>query len=319
MTHEPMTDDRFERDLRDLLADLAPSSVPAHVHEAVARVPRSAPSRSGVTRRPRTRQLFAALGAAVATLVVVAALVVTIGHPFGLGGYDAGAGGGSPSPSVTPGPMRDEYRVLPAGGLQPTADDLAAIASILTHRLEATGLVAPDVTVVAPDRIVAVIPGPDDDAANQLRKLIGTTGRVDFVPLGSTPAQQDQQLSQTTLSQPCDAGHTVDCVLFSGDQVASASIDANQSGQRTVDIVLRDAGARLFGDYTAGHVGDYFAVVLDGTVITAPTISEAIPGGQVQISQSGQGGYPLAEAQDLVTILQFGQLPFPLQEVAFGP
>jgi len=108
-------------------------------------------------------------------------------------------------------------------------------------------------------------------------------------------------------------------VLFSGDQVASASIDANQSGQRTVDIVLRDAGARLFGDYTAGHVGDYFAVVLDGTVITAPTISEAIPGGQVQISQSGQGGYPLAEAQDLVTILQFGQLPFPLQEVAFGP
>ena len=83
--------------------------------------------------------------------------------------------------------MRDEYRVLPAGGLQPTADDLAAIASILTHRLEATGLVAPDVTVVAPDRIVAVIPGPDDDAANQLRKLIGTTGRVDFVPLARRP------------------------------------------------------------------------------------------------------------------------------------
>ncbi len=111
----------------------------------------------------------------------------------------------------------------------------------------------------------------------------------------------------------------MDCVLFSGDQIAAASIGSNQSDLRTVDFVLKDTGKNLFASYTADHVGDYFAIVLDGKVISAPAINEAIPGGQFQISQSGIGGYPLAEAQNLVTILQFGQLPFPLQEVAFGP
>ncbi len=80
--------------------------------------------------------------------------------------------------------------------------------------------------------------------------------------------------------------------------------------------MLKDEGKNLFADYTSKHVGDYFAVVLDGEVITAPVINEPIPGGQVQISQGGIGGYPLAEAQNLVTILQFGQLPFQLKELA---
>ena len=57
--------------------------------------------------------------------------------------------------------------------------------------------------------------------------------------------------------------------------------------------------------------------MLDGKIISAPSINESIPGGQVQISQNSTiGGYPLAAAQNLVTILQFGQLPFPIQELA---
>jgi preprotein translocase subunit SecD len=104
--------------------------------------------------------------------------------------------------------------------------------------------------------------------------------------------------------------------LFSGDQVASASIGADQTGQRTVDFVLKDQGRQLFADYTSDHVGDYFAIVLDGEVISAPVINDAILGGEVQVSQGAVGGYPLAEAQKLVTILRFGQLPFPLQEVS---
>jgi preprotein translocase subunit SecD len=83
-----------------------------------------------------------------------------------------------------------------------------------------------------------------------------------------------------------------------------------------VNFTLKDEGRQKFSDYTASHVRDYFAIVLDGQVISAPVINEAIPGGQVQISQGGIGGYPLAEAQSLVTILQFGQLPFPIEELA---
>ncbi len=321
MTRESVPDDRFERALRDLLAELAPSSAPAHVHEAVAHVPRSRPGGGGAAGRLGRRPLFAALGAAAATLLLVAAVLVTIGHPFSLGGEGdgTGPGGASPTALTTPAPMRDEYQVLPRGSVQPTSADLTAIATIVSHRLQSQGVEAPDVSVVPPDRIVVLLPAADPDRVDLLRRVIGTTGRLDFVPLGSSPAQQDEQLPDSMLSQPCDASHTVDCVLFSGDQIAAASIGTDQTAQRTIDLTLKDASARLFADYTAGHVGDYFAMVLDGKVITAPVINEAIPGGQVQISQNGLGGYPLADAQNLVTIIQSGKLPFPLREVAFGP
>jgi preprotein translocase subunit SecD len=80
--------------------------------------------------------------------------------------------------------------------------------------------------------------------------------------------------------------------------------------------VLQDQGAKLFADYTSKHVGDYFAITLDQVVISAPVIRNSIPNGQVQISSGGAGGFALKEATDLVTILKFGSLPFPVRELA---
>jgi preprotein translocase subunit SecD len=104
--------------------------------------------------------------------------------------------------------------------------------------------------------------------------------------------------------------------LFSGEQLSSAAIGTDTTGKRVVTFILKEGGAKLFADYTAAHVGQYFAIVLDGRVISAPQINEAIPGGNVQISQPGIGGYPLKEATDLVTVLQFGSLPFPIKELS---
>ncbi len=201
------------------------------------------------------------------------------------------------------GGLRVEYQVLPAEGKTPSRDDLNVMRSIIVNRVDKSGVTEAQVVVQGSDRVVVEMPGVQN--ADQIRQLVGTTGRLDFVPLGTTQMQQ---------GQPVDLKQYPP--LFSGDQVASATIGANQTGQRTVNFVLKDRGKQLFADYTAKHVGEFFAIVLDGEVISAPTINEAIPGGQVQISQNGIGGYPLAEAQNLVTILQFGQLPFPLKELA---
>jgi len=98
--------------------------------------------------------------------------------------------------------------------------------------------------------------------------------------------------------------------------VAAAAVGAGQTGQRTFQFTLTGDGKDKFANYTADHVRDYFAIVLDGKVITAPVINSSIPNGQVEIESGGIGGYPLADAQNLVTILQFGQLPFPIAELA---
>jgi preprotein translocase subunit SecD len=213
------------------------------------------------------------------------------------------------------GGLRIEYQVLPAEGKVPTRDDLNVMRQIIINRIDKSGVAEPQVVIQGADRIIVEMPGVQN--ADQIRNLVGTTGRLDFVPLGQNAMAKDQEVAPEVLATDCSATVTEMCVLFSGDQVAAAKIGSTQTGQRTVDFTLSGDAKQLFGDYTTNNVGDYFAIVLDGKVITAPTINEPIPNGQVQISQNSTiGGYPLADAQNLVTILQFGQLPFPIAELA---
>jgi protein-export membrane protein SecD len=203
------------------------------------------------------------------------------------------------------GGLRVEYQALPAQGQSPDAAALGVIRSIIENRVNSIGVAEPVVTTQGSDRVVVELPGVSDP--DTVRKLVGTTGRLDFVPIpsGETPPQEGATLDLNT--------HPV---LFSGDQVSSATIGSDQTGQRTVNFVLKPDGAAKFADHTAKHVGEYFAIVLDGKVISAPRINEAIPGGQVQISAGSAGGFSLKDANNLVTVLKFGSLPFPIQELS---
>jgi protein-export membrane protein SecD len=212
------------------------------------------------------------------------------------------------------GGIRLEYQVLPVGSKTPTTEDLNTVRQIITNRVNGTGTTEATVVIQQPDRIIVEVPDVQNPA--QVEKLVGTTGRLDFIPLGSARTAAGTTLAASYTSTPCTSTVLVNCVLFSGDAVSSAVIGSDQTGQRTVDFTLNDKGKQLFADYTAAHVGDYFAVVLDGNVITAPVIQSSIPNGQVQVTSGQIGGYPLADAQNLVNILQYGALPFPLQELS---
>ena len=76
--------------------------------------------------------------------------------------------------------------------------------------------------------------------------------------------------------------------------------------------MLKSDGAQKFSDYTAGHIGSYFAIILDGSVVSAPVIQNAIPNGNVQITGGGLAGFNAADVTNLVTILKYGSLPFPI-------
>ena len=119
------------------------------------------------------------------------------------------------------GGLRIEYQVLPAEGKVPGAADLAVMRQIVLNRIDKSGVAEPQVVVQGNDRIVVEMPGVTN--VDQIRDLVGTTGRLDFVPLGSTPAGAGQKLDPAWIAQPCDADVKINCVLFSGDQVSSAS------------------------------------------------------------------------------------------------
>jgi SecD/SecF fusion protein len=103
-----------------------------------------------------------------------------------------------------------------------------------------------------------------------------------------------------------------DRVALSGDRLDSRRLGL-RPGDRAADgdLRLRPAGAVAFAEITAANIGQRFAVVLDGEVLTAPVIQTAIPGGQGQIT----GEFTVEEAQTLAVLLNSGALPASLEVI----
>ncbi|MFM8937643.1 MAG: protein translocase subunit SecD, partial [Actinomycetota bacterium] len=77
-----------------------------------------------------------------------------------------------------------------------------------------------------------------------------------------------------------------------------------------VSLDFTGDGTRKFGQLTQDVVNlpapqNQVAIVLDGVVVSAPRINEAILGGQAQIT----GSFSQLEAQDLANVLKYGSLP----------
>ena len=201
------------------------------------------------------------------------------------------------------GGLRVEYLAQEVDGQRPDAAAMGLLRNIIEDRVNATGVSEPVVQTQGSDRIVVELPGVTNPDA--IRRLVGQTGRVDFVPLGSTQMTEGQAINLEQFPP-----------LFPGSEVSSVNIGQDQTGGLTVNFQLKDEGARLFADYTRDNVGNYFAIVLDGQVISAPVINSSIPNGQVQIEAGGLGGFPVEDARNLVNVIKFGSLPFPIVELS---
>jgi preprotein translocase subunit SecD len=215
------------------------------------------------------------------------------------------------------GGLKVEYQVNPNGDRQPSPGEVEVVKQIIERRVNATGVSEPVVVTSGTNRIVVEVPGISDTDA--IRKLVGQTGQLQFVPIPTTmtpPTDGTPLIVDAKVKCPASGSPTAPCVLFGGEELASANVGADEQGRRTVNFVLKENGKNLFGSWTTNHSREYFAIVLDNTVISAPIINEPIPGGSVQISAGGLGGFTRPEADEMVNVLRFGSLPFPVQELA---
>ena len=101
-----------------------------------------------------------------------------------------------------------------------------------------------------------------------------------------------------------------------GAQAATASSQTSLSNKWQVNLSLNGQGTAAFGALTSELVSKYYtgpntnnplddvAIVLDGQVVSAPQIQQAIPGGNAQITFFTQ-----PEAQNLANQLNYGALP----------
>ena len=91
---------------------------------------------------------------------------------------------------------------------------------------------------------------------------------------------------------------------------ATAALDQQNASGWFVSLDFTGEGTKKFGTLTQSVVNlpapqNQVAIVLDGVVVSAPRINEAILGGSAQIT----GSFSQVEAQDLANVLKYGSLP----------
>ncbi|WNJ98267.1 protein translocase subunit SecD [Thalassospiraceae bacterium LMO-JJ14] len=201
---------------------------------------------------------------------------------------------------------------------------------IIRRRIDETGVREPTIQRQGDDRVIVQLPGIDDP--ERVKRLIGKTAKLTFqmvdvqnsveeamagrVPPGSVllplvessvrPGQNPFILVKKRIA-------------VSGENLVDAqpTFDGRDS-QPVVSFRFDTIGARKFGKVTTENVKRPFAIVLDGKVISAPTIQEPILGGSGQIS----GSFSVQETNDLSLLLRAGALPAPLtilEERTVGP
>jgi preprotein translocase subunit SecD len=93
---------------------------------------------------------------------------------------------------------------------------------------------------------------------------------------------------------------------LTGEDINNAAANKNPNGTGyVVNLDFKSEGGSKWAKFTSANVQQAVAVVLDGEVMSAPTIQSAITGGSTEIS----GKFTLTEAQSLANTLKYGALP----------
>ena len=220
--------------------------------------------------------------AAVATLTPLAA------NPDGTQDFDVAS---QPDGTLSITPNEAALRARASGAVQQSIE-------IVRRRIDATGVLDPQITRQGDSRIVVQLPGVDDP--NRIKQLIGTTAKMTFHLLDegadtTRPAVPGDEILPSE-DNPAQKFAVRRRVEVDGANLTDASPSRNtQTGEWVVDFVFDSLGSRRFADVTTANVGHPFAIVLDDKVLTAPVIREPITGGRGQIS----GNFSAQSATDL--------------------
>ena len=218
----------------------------------------------------------------------------------------------------------------------------------IRNRIDQFGVTEPLLQRQGRTEIVIQLPGVSDAA--RAKKLIQETALLEFRMIDEEneavlelPLQVNQGDEQRILEQFADTVPEGSEILFesisdkrdglpvlrrprlvykaaalTGDVLQDARVNYTEFNETYVGITFSSKGAKEFGRVTTDHVGKFMAIVLDGTVYSAPRINEPIRGGRAQIT----GNFTTDEATDLAIVLRAGALPAPMktvQDLTVGP
>ncbi|QNK60057.1 protein translocase subunit SecD [Paenibacillus sp. PAMC21692] len=177
------------------------------------------------------------------------------------------------------------YEAVPyEGGVAVTPESLKQTANSLQKRVDASGLVEPEITTEGANRIRVKLPGVEneEDVRNLLAKPINLTFRA---PDG-------------------------EIMLTGTDFVENAAgLEFNELNRPVVTIKLKNA--KKFEEVTTKLVGQTMSIYLDEEEISSPRVNQVIASDSAVIEM---GNSSTQEARELRDLINMGSLPLKLEE-----
>ena len=207
-------------------------------------------------------------------------------------------------------------RLTPEGGRSISPDTLDQAVEVIRKRIDQFGVSEPIITPQGGDRILVQIPGLDPEQIVTARQQLAQVAKLEFRLVHPESDRLIAQIREGTDLMP--AGYRIETQTDTseerpieeqllvkvrpdllGDCVRKAFPTYDEQGWG-VALQLDREGANLFGQLTQAHVGERFAIVLDGKVQSAPVIREPIHGGHASIT----GHFTEEEVRNLASVLE---------------
>jgi SecD/SecF fusion protein len=207
-------------------------------------------------------------------------------------------------------------RLTSEGERSISADTLDQAVEVIRKRIDQFGVSEPIITPQGGDRILVQIPGLDPEQIVTARQQLAQVAKLEFrlvhpesdrlitqiregtdlVPAGYRIETQTETSEERPIEEQLLVKVRPDLL---GDRVRKAFPTYDEQGWG-VALQLDREGANLFGQLTQAHVGERFAIVLDGKVQSAPVIREPIHGGHASIT----GHFTEEEVRNLASVLE---------------
>ena len=164
-------------------------------------------------------------------------------------------------------------------------DSLSSALDIIEKRVNFFGVSEPTVQTLKSGnnyRIAVDLPGIEK--VDEAITLIGKTAQLTF--------REEKILDDKSASPTATLVET----KLTGTHIKKASVDFNQQdGKPQVALSFNDEGAKLFGEITQRNVCKPLAIEVDNSLISAPTVQQAILDGNAVIT----GNFTVDEAKKL--------------------
>ena len=191
-------------------------------------------------------------------------------------------------------------------GRAPTKEVLDQAVEVIRKRVDAYGIGEPVITPEGADRILVQIPGLEAEKIAEAREQLKKVAKLEFrlvhpqseqilaaIEAGQAPIPPGFQIftEENTRNGKIQESKLLvhSKIDIEGKYVKSGTPMFGQEGYG-VSLQFTPEGANLFGQLTSKHVGERFAIILDGKVQSAPVVRDAIWGGSAQIT--GRFGKP---------------------------